>query len=257
MILDEILSHKRVELQRARAAAPLEDLKKRAADAPEVRPFAKVLRHCDRLGLIAEVKRASPSAGVIREDFDPVGIAQSFEAAGADCLSVLTDECYFQGKLEYVAWIREATSLPILRKDFTISEYHVYEARAAGADAVLLLAAALSQQEIADFASLAADLGMAALIETHTEAEMFIAKQIEAELIGINSRDLQTFITDIAVVDRLSKLAPSGSTLVAESGIKTRADVDRVRTAGAHAILVGETLMRSDDIGATVRRLIG
>ncbi len=210
-----------------------------------------------RVGLIAEVKKASPSAGVICADFDPVRIAKSYEAAGADCLSVLTDEHFFQGHLEYLTAIRSEVQLPLLRKDFTIDPYQIYEARAAGADAILLIVAALTPSQIEDFAGLARDLGMAALVEVHTGEEMRVALATEATLIGINSRDLKTFVTDLAAVERLAAMVPPSTTLVGESGIKRAADVLRLKNAGVHAILVGETLMRSPDIAAAVLELLG
>lgn len=257
-VLAQILSHKADELADARVLVPLAEIKARAADSQPARPFAPRLRRADnRVGLIAEVKKASPSAGVIRADFDPVKIAQIYQDAGADCLSVLTDKRYFQGSLDYLVAIRQAVGLPLLRKDFTIDPYQIYEARAAGADAVLLIAAALAPSQIADFAGVAEGLGMAALVETHTEDEMAVALEANPKLIGINSRDLKTFVTDLAVIERLAAMAPAGATLVGESGIKTPADVARLRAAGVHAILVGETLMRAPDIAGAVRELVG
>lgn len=230
----------------------------RAADTAQPRAFEASLRRSDgRIGLIAEVKKASPSAGVICPDFDPVRIAKRYEAAGADCLSVLTDQRFFQGHLDYLTAIRSEVELPLLRKDFTIDPYQIYEARAAGADAILLIVAALTPGQIQEYAGLARDLGMAALVEVHTQEEMRIALAAQATLIGINSRDLKTFVTDLAVIERLATMVPPSATLVGESGIKSAADVLRLRNAGVHAILVGETLMRSPDIVAAVQALLG
>lgn len=257
MILDEIIAHKRVEVDAARSRVPLSELKTRIADAPPPRLFEAGLRRRDgRMGLIAEIKKASPSAGVIAANFDHIAVARSYAAAGADCLSVLTDEKYFQGSLAYMSEARRASGLPVLRKDFTVSEYQIYEARVHGADAILLIVAALTAAEVYGFQSLARDLGLDVLVETHTEAEMEIAVRAGATLIGINSRNLQTFKTDLAVVERLAPMAGK-SLLVGESGIKTRGDVDRLAKCGVHAILVGESLMRAGDIGAAVKNLVG
>lgn len=258
MILDEILLNKRAELDAVRRRTSLAELRARCGDAPPVRDFVGALtRARGRIGLIAEIKKASPSAGVIAPDFDPISIAIRYEAAGADCLSVLTDTRYFHGRLGDMQAARAASMLPVLRKDFVVDEYQLYEARAAGADCILLIVAALSADQITDYLGIAADLGLAALVETHTEDEMAIAAQTKAKLIGINSRNLKTFVTDLSVVGRLAPLAPADATLTAESGIKARADVDRVLAAGARAILVGETLMRTSDVEGNIAALTG
>lgn len=257
-ILDTILWHKRDEVAARRAQVPLEALQSRLAELPPTRDFAAALRH-PALGptaLIAEVKKASPSAGIIRADFDPVAIAQTYETNGASCLSVLTDARFFQGHEDYLQQIRAAVSIPLLRKDFTVDSYQITEARAIGADAILLIAAALTRPQMADYMALAHSLGLTALVEVHTEEEMQVAADIQAPVIGINTRDLKSFVTDLGVFERLAPLAPAGSVLVAESGLKTPTDVARVRAAGAHAILVGESLMRSPDIGAALRGLM-
>ncbi len=257
-ILDSILTHKQTEVQARRAALPLAEVQARANDAPPPRDFRAALQTptIGRVALIAEVKKASPSAGIIRPDFDPVQIARIYEDSGAACLSVLTDENFFQGHNNYLKAVREAVLLPIIRKDFVISDWQIYESRALRADAVLLIVAALSPAQIKDYTALAAELGMAALVEVHTEAEMQVALDAGAMLIGINSRNLNTFMTDLGTVARLAAMVPGGVTLVAESGLKTPADVRQVADAGAKAILVGETLMRSADIGAAVRALL-
>ena len=256
-ILDTILAHKRGEVEARRAALPIADVRARAADAQQARGFVEALQAKGPVALIAEVKKASPSAGVIRADFNPAQIAREYAAAGAACLSVLTDERFFQGHDTFLQAARSAVSLPILRKDFIVNEWQVYEARALGADAVLLIVAALTPSQVREWRELAQSLGMAALVEVHTESEMDVAVSSGADLIGINSRDLKTFHTDLAVVEQLSPMAPPGTLLVAESGLRDSADVQRVRAAGARAVLVGETFMRAPEIGASVRELMG
>ena len=239
----------------------MKQIKARASKyvAPSLRDFAAALQtpKVGPVALIAEVKKASPSAGVIRADFDPVAIAKAYESAGAACLSVLTDEKFFQGHDDYLKAVREAVGLPVIRKDFIISNWQIYESRWLGADAVLLIVAILTPERIASFQAIAHELGMAALVEVHTEAEMEVALNANAKLIGINSRNLNTFVTDLGTVERLAAMVPSDVTLVAESGLKTPTDVKRVADAGAKAILVGETLMRSKDIGTATRELLG
>lgn len=258
-ILDTILAHKQTEVQARQANTTRAQVMSRAAAAPPPRAFLAALQ-TPKLGpvtLIAEVKKASPSAGVIRADFDPVAIAIAYETGSASCLSVLTDEKFFRGHDDYLKTVRAAVSLPILRKDFVIDAWQIYESRVLGADAILLIAAALTPTQISDFQAIAQELAMAVLVEVHTEREMEVALGANAKLIGINSRDLNTFVTDLGTVERLASMVPSDITLVAESGLKTPADVKRVADAGAKAILVGETLMRADDIGAATRKLLG
>ena len=258
-ILDTIIAHKHTEVRQRQARLPLVELAARAKDAPPPRDFLGALQRpkAGPVTLIAEIKKASPSAGVIRADFDPVAIAKAYEDGGASCLSVLTDEKFFQGHDEFLIAVRAAVALPVIRKDFVVSEWQIYESRSLRADAVLLIVAALSPAQIADYQEVAHSLGMAALVEVHTEAEMEVALGTNAKLIGINSRDLNTFVTDLGTVERLAAMVPSNVTLVAESGLKTPADIQRVANAGAKAILVGETLMRAADIGAAVRGLLG
>jgi indole-3-glycerol phosphate synthase len=235
------------------------------------RDFAGALRRPKQgpVALIAEVKKASPSAGVIRPDFDPVAIARAYEAAGASCLSVLTDRKFFQGSLDYLKQVRATVSLPLLRKDFIIDQRQILEAVEWGADAILLIAAILSDAQLRQFHALAADAGLAALVEVHDEAELDCALAAGAQLIGVNNRDLKTFKVDLATTERLAaRLASSprdtqhssghpAPLLVAESGIHTRADVERLARCGAGAILVGESLMKHADIGAKTRELLG
>ena len=211
------------------------------------------------MALIAEVKKASPSKGVIREDFDPVAIAREYADNGATCLSVLTDEKYFQGKLEYLRQIRKAVTLPLLRKDFTIDPYQIVESRAAGADAILLIVAALPNKDLCYYLKIARQYDLAALVEVHDREELEEALEAGADLIGINNRDLHTFRSSLSVtLDLLSDLPPDPNRLVvSESGIFTRADVEKLGQAGVNAVLVGEALMRERDIGAKVRELLG
>ncbi len=257
-ILDTILAHKREEVVVRQSAMPQAALKAQCAEMLLTRGFLGALQQPKQgiVSLIAEVKKASPSAGVIRPDFDPVQIARIYEDSGASCLSVLTDEKFFQGHDDYLRAVHEAVVLPVIRKDFIVNEWQIYESRWLGADAILLIVAALTPEQIAEYSTLAHELGMVALVEVHTEVEMGIAVSAGAKLIGINSRDLNTFVTDLGAVERLAAMVPSGVTLVAESGLKTPADVKRVANAGAKAILVGETLMRAPDIGAAVRELM-
>jgi indole-3-glycerol phosphate synthase len=263
MILDRILATKRQEVANLPPVAELERL---AAAAPQPKGFKAALeRSALPVAVIAEVKKASPSKGIIRPDFDPVAIAKSYEAGGAAALSVLTDVEYFQGHLDYLKAVRASVGLPLLRKEFIIDGRQILEARAAGADAILLIVAAFhgdsaDGRTVADLASLlklTRDLGMDALVEVHDEAEMAVAVEIGADLVGINNRNLKTFVTDLAVTERVAKLCPPGALLVSESGLFTHEEVQRVHAAGARAILVGESLMRQPDPGAGIKPLLG
>jgi indole-3-glycerol phosphate synthase len=266
-ILDTIVEQKRVEVARlAPGGVTIEMLRAAVNSRGGTRDFLGALRQPRRgpVALIAEVKKASPSAGIIRPDFDPVRIARDYEAAGASCLSVLTDEKFFQGSLEYLRQIRAAVKLPLLRKDFIIDERQILEAIEWGADAVLLIAAILSDAQLTRFQELATGAGLAALVEVHDEEELERAIQARATLIGVNNRNLKTFKVDLATTERLAaRLFPStlnsqpSTLLVAESGIHARADVGRLAQCGAGAILVGESLMRHQDIGAKVAELLG
>jgi indole-3-glycerol phosphate synthase len=256
-ILDQIVAANRSEVDRLKAAAPERELRARLTDAPEARDFFTPLAAQGRIKLIGEVKKASPSAGVIRADFDPVAIARTFEAHGATCLSVLTDEPYFQGRLEYLTQIRAATTIPILRKDFILDEYQLVEARVAGADAVLLIAECLDDCNLRKLFNAACDLGMAPLVELYEPDNLTRVFDAGATLIGINNRNLHTFEVDIEHTIRMRRRVPDECVLVGESGIKTRADVERLEAAGVDAILVGESLTREPDIGAAVDLLLG
>jgi indole-3-glycerol phosphate synthase len=265
-ILDDIVAAKRKEIERRRAAVPLEEVKRLAAAFPRPRNFFHAVTKKDTkpLNLIAEVKKASPSAGVIRADFDPVKIAQAYAAGGADALSVLTDEEFFQGKLEYIQAVRQVVSLPVLRKDFILEEYQVYESRAAGADAILLIAECLPAARLIDLQILATELNLTCLIEVHDMENLMRVRDCIIglphrgySLLGINNRDLRTFKTDLGVTLRLAELVADRDVLVSESGIHAKADIDKLAGAGVRAVLVGESLMRSDDISAAIGRLFG
>jgi len=255
-VLARILEHKRTEVAEAQARVPFALLERQLPDSPPVRSLAQALRRGDgSVAVIAEVKKASPSKGIIRESFDPAAIADVYARNGASAISVLTDERYFQGHLDYLRAIRQRVSVPVLRKDFIISRYQVLEARVAGADAVLLIVAALQDDTLSDLLAYAHELGMDALVEVHTEEELQRALRAGAVIIGINNRDLSTFHTMLEVTERLAPLVPPDRLCVSESGIENAEDVSRVARAGAHAVLVGESLMRADDIGAKLRDL--
>ena len=262
-ILDKIVEEKKAEVSRLPARPVSEGHLQWAlkANGPR-RPFATELRYPRRgdIALIAEIKKASPSKGVIRENFDAVALAKEYEAAGAACLSVLTDEKFFQGSLKYLLQIRDAVRIPLLRKDFIIHERQILESLEHGADAILLIAAILTDEQIARFMTLAQSVGLGTLLEVHDEAELERAIQLGAPVIGVNNRDLKTFNVDLATTERLAqRLAvptPAQPVLVAESGIHTRADVSRMIQCGASAILVGESLMREQNITAKIHELL-
>ncbi len=256
MILDEIVAHKEEELAETKRRMSLADVKARAADAGPMRGFTRALSG-DAIGLIAEVKKASPSQGVIRADFDPVAIARRYAESGASCLSVLTEQRYFQGALGYLGAIRKAVDLPLLRKDFIIDAYQIHEARAAGADAILLIAACLERGRLEDFLGIAGELGLDVLVESHTAKELDRTLLAGAALVGINNRDLKTFRVSLTTTLDLIKDVPDDRTVVSESGIRTREDVLLLQKAGVDAILVGESLMREQDIGKKVKELLG
>jgi indole-3-glycerol phosphate synthase len=259
-ILQRILVRKAEEIESRSAALPLRELSARCADLPDTRGFAAALEGKIEAGqpaVIAEIKKASPSAGVIRPDFDPAAIARSYEAGGAECLSVLTDVDFFQGSDAYLQQARAACGLPVLRKDFTIDAYQVYEARAIGADAILLIVAALGDAALLELSLLAAELDLDVLVEVHDEAELERALDIPAPLIGVNNRNLRTFETRVETTLDLRGRVPDERVLVTESGIRTREDVARLRAAGVHAFLVGEAFMRAPEPGRELARLFG
>jgi indole-3-glycerol phosphate synthase len=254
-ILRRIIAHKRQEVAAQRYDVPLVQVRAYASDAPAPRSFPAALRG-DEVAIIAEIKRASPSEGAIREgEFDPASIAGQYADAGAAALSVLTDEEFFAGRLEYLTAAREAVDIPVLRKDFIIDEYQIYEARGAGADAVLLIVAALPEALLRDLLALTQSLGMTALVESHNEAELEVALDSGAEVLGVNNRDLRTFEVDLGTTERLAEMVTDDRVLVAESGVHSREDIERLAGAGADAALVGTALMRADDPGEAVRGL--
>jgi indole-3-glycerol phosphate synthase len=256
-VLDKIVATKHVEIERAKTARPETELRAQLKDAPPVRDFFAALEGEGPIRLIAEVKKASPSAGVIRADFDPVAIAKIYEAHGAACVSVLTDEQYFQGQLDYLTQIRAAVGIPLLRKDFILDSYQLIEARAAGADAVLLIAECLDDCNLRKLFNETIELGMTPLVELYEPANLSRVLEAGATLVGVNNRNLHTFEVDLEHSIRMRHEVPDEYILVAESGIKTRADVQRLESAGVSAILVGESLTRDPNIGAAVDRLLG
>ena len=256
-VLDKIVATKRGEIAAAKRARPEAQVRELAGAAPAARDFFGALSAPGPIRLIAEVKKASPSRGLIRADFRPVEIGLTYERHGASCLSVLTDEPYFQGSLDDLRQVRAAVRLPVLRKDFILDSYQLYEARAAGADAVLLIAECLDDCNLRKLHNEAVALGMTPLVELYEPENLQRVFDAGATLIGINNRDLHSFETDLEHTLRLRERIPDQCVLVSESGIRTRADVERLAAAGVDAILVGETLMASPDIGAAVDTLLG
>jgi indole-3-glycerol phosphate synthase len=254
-VLERIVATKRAEV--ARLASELPELERKAASAPSARDFRGALSRPTSLALISEVKRRSPGAGAIRPDLDPVGLASSYAAAGAAAISVLTDREYFQGSLADLTAIRASVRVPVLRKDFLISDAQIWEARAAGADAVLLIVRILEREALRGLRILAEDLGMSVLVEAHDAAELDRAVDSGASLVGINNRDLRDFSTRLETTLELIGRVPAGVTIVSESGIRTRGDVERLAAAGVDAVLVGEALLKDADPGAAARRLTG
>ena len=256
MILDEIVEKRKIQLEREKAAADFETVKK-AAEKLDRRciSFKSALAKPDRLSVISEVKKASPSKGLIQPDFDPVKIAKEYETCGADAVSCLTEEHYFQGSSEYFKAIRQAINLPMIRKDFIIDEYQIYEARLMGADAILLIAAVLDDEKLKRFGCIARSLGLDILAETHDESELERVLALDFDIIGINNRNLKTFEVTLETTAKLAGMIPEGKVIVSESGIRDNADMKTVRSYGADAVLIGETLMRSGNIGATLAAL--
>jgi indole-3-glycerol phosphate synthase len=258
-ILDKIAAYKREEIAAAKKLTPLAEIEEAAKQASPVRPFAETVAHCaeeGRFALIAEIKKASPSKGLIREDFDPASLALAYAGGGAACLSVLTDGPSFQGDPAHLVAAREVCALPVLRKDFMLDPYQVPQSRALGADCILIIMAAVGDFQAMELAGAANDWGMDVLAEVHNEDELERALSLPTSLIGINNRDLKTFQTSLEVTARLVPLIPSDRLTVSESGIFTHSDILRLATAGAHAFLVGESLMRQTDVAAATRKLL-
>ena len=256
-ILDQIVVSKQSEVASARLQRPLDEILAHANSAPVVRDFRAALATSGSIRLIAEIKKASPSAQVIRSDFDPVAIGRTYQKHGASCLSVLTDAPYFHGSLLNLTNVRASVNIPVLRKDFLIDDYQVIEARAAGADAILLIAEILDDVLLDSLLHRARSLGMAVLVEFHDPVNLPRVLAAGADLIGINNRDLNNFHTDLEHTLRLRDQIPPDVVVVSESGIRTRSDVERLEAAGISAVLVGESLMRANDIGLAVERLLG
>jgi len=262
-ILDKIVADKRVEVAQRMAQKPLGSLTAAVSNLPKCRNFHKAITKPNGRGVnvIAEIKKASPSAGLIREDFDPVEIAKIYHTCGADAISVLTDEKYFQGKLKYIAQVKEQVPLPVLRKDFIIDKYQIYEARAAGADAILLIAEVLNPARIMDFLILASKLTMTSIIEVHSADTLLALRSLVGfplkhySVIGINNRDLTTMDVDLATTSRLADLVDNKKELITESGVKTRADVEKLISIGLGAVLIGQTLCEAGDIEKKFKEL--
>ena len=255
-VLSRIAAYKRLDVAERKTRKPEAEIERLAASAPPVRGFRAALAAAPGLGLIAEIKKASPSKGLIRRDFDPPALARAYAEGGATCLSVLTDQPSFQGEDGYLAAARAAVDLPALRKDFLVDPWQVAESRALGADCILVILAMVDDGLAGELMQAARRHGLDALVEVHDELELARATALGADMIGVNNRDLRSFVTDLAVFEQLAPLAPSGVLLVAESGISTSADAIRLRDAGAHALLVGESLMRRGDVAEATRTLM-
>ena len=259
MFLNQIVAAKQIEVEALKQNFKIDEAERQIENLPVCRGFEAVLKQNTNrsMGLIAEVKKASPSKGIIRADFDPVDIAKSYVKAGADCISVLTDRDYFQGSNEFLTAIRSQVEVPILRKDFIVDHRQIYEARLIGADAILLIAAILTVAQMRGFLRISKLLGMDTLVEVHDEEELKQVLELEVTLLGINNRNLKTFETNLKTTEQLIKLIPSGKTIVSESGISHPSEISHLRSMGAHAVLVGETFMRKSQVEQAVHDLMG
>ncbi|PRX28937.1 indole-3-glycerol phosphate synthase [Orenia metallireducens] len=256
MILDKIVEHKKLEVEQQKQEVSLAELKQKIETLEHTRDFKGALE-AEGMSLIAEIKKASPSKGVIREDFNPIAIAKEYQQAGAKALSVLTDEKFFQGKLDYLTGVKAEVDLPLLRKDFIIDPYQIYQARACGADAILLIVAILSKEQLKDYLALAKSLGLGVLVEVHNRKELTLVLQEDCDIIGINNRDLRVFEVDLATTLGLKRSIPKDKVVISESGIKNRNDVELLADHGIDGILVGEALMRSTNISTKIGELVG
>ncbi|WP_424766060.1 indole-3-glycerol phosphate synthase TrpC [Paenibacillus sp. sgz302251] len=261
MFLDKIVATKRVEVEELAAHFNHAEAEKKIAELESCRGFERALSSAVRhrsMGLIAEVKKASPSKGLIRPDFEPTRLAAAYEAAGADCISVLTDRDYFQGSNAFLSAVHDTVKVPLLRKDFTIDYRQIYEARLIGADAILLIAAILTQAQLGEFHDIAKSIGMDVLVEVHNREELEGVLELgKATLIGINNRDLKSFVTDLKTTEALISLMPKDVTIISESGIAGKPDMDYLQSIGAHGVLIGEHFMRRDDVSGAVNDLMG
>jgi len=257
MILDKIVENKIQEVESRKIEEPVIELKDKIAASAESRDFLSAISKHEKMNLIAEIKKASPSAGVIREDFSVEKIAEAYKMTEVDAISVLTDKKFFQGEIKYLNTAKNVANVPILRKDFIVDEYQIYESRAYKADAILLIVRILERSQLADYLAMTKELGMAALVEVHSEKELEQALYCNAEIIGINNRDLDTLEVDIETSLRIRGEVPENKVVVSESGIKTRNNVEKLYKYGIHAILVGEILMRSNNIKSEIQKLIG
>ena len=256
MILSRIIEDKRRVVEEAKRLKPQEALISQIRNISARSAFKKNISRPHHINLIAEMKKASPSKGILRGDFNPARIAVTYQAHGASAISVLTDERFFEGKLEHIKIVKEHVSLPVLRKDFIIDEYQIYESVAAGADAILLIAELLSAKELSNFYDCATSLGLDALVEVHNEEDIEKTLAANAEIIGINNRDLHTFKVDLGVTQKLLRMIPAGKVRVSESGIKTYEDVMFLKSMGINAVLIGEAFMEASDIGAKMREIM-
>jgi len=256
MILSRIIEEKKRVIEEAKREKPLDDLMRQVKGICVKSMFKKYISRPHHINLIAEIKKASPSRGVIRGDFNPVKIAVTYQSNGAAAISVLTDERFFEGRLEYIAKIKESVSIPVLRKDFIIDEYQIYESVAAGADAILLIADLLAVNELTGFHDLATSLGLDVLVEVHDEEDIEKALAANADIIGINNRDLHTFRVDFDITQKLARIIPQSKIKVSESGIKTHEDVMFLKSLGVNAVLIGEAFMEAEDIATKMREIM-